>query len=98
MFQTYSQVRNRASASSTGWALLVSASTGGHFTLTLIVSDALFYDVYTHVSELHLAEIGMDVEWSDVDVLENSAERWGNTREYFSRRFYRLPVAKMRAL
>ena len=64
----------------------------------LIVSDALFYDVYTHVSELHLAEIGMDVEWSDVDVFENSEQRWGKTREYFSRRFYRLPVAKMRAM
>lgn len=61
-------------------------------------TNAMFYDVYTHVSELHLAEVGMDVEWSDVDVFDSSAERWGNTREYFSRRFYRLPVAKMRAL
>ncbi|EKM54393.1 uncharacterized protein PHACADRAFT_123415 [Phanerochaete carnosa HHB-10118-sp] len=61
-------------------------------------TNALFYDVYTHVSELHLAEAGVDVEWSDVDVFDNSTERWGNTREYFSRRFYRLPIAKMRAL
>jgi type IV protein arginine methyltransferase len=63
-----------------------------------MVSDALFYDVYTHVSDLHLAEVGMDVEWSDVDVFDNSEQRWGQTREYFSRRLYRLPIAKMRTL
>lgn len=63
-----------------------------------MVSDALFYDVYTYVSELHLAEIGMDVEWSDVDVFANSEERWGKTREYFGRRLYRLPIAQMRTL
>lgn len=63
-------------------------------------ADALFYDVYTHVSELHLAEVGVDVEWSDVDVLADvdHEHRWGKTREYFGRRLYRLPVGRMRAL
>ncbi|KAH9944512.1 uncharacterized protein BXZ73DRAFT_39729 [Epithele typhae] len=61
-------------------------------------TNALFYDVYTHVSELHLADVGMDVEWSDVDVFEGDADRWGKTREYFAMRTYRLPIAKMRAL
>lgn len=64
----------------------------------MMVSDALFYDVYTHVSELHLAEVGMDVEWSDVDVFDNDQQRWGKTREYFGRRLYRLPIAQMRTL
>ena len=62
------------------------------------VSDALFYDVYTHVSELHLAEIGVDLEWSDVDVLNDSEQRWGKTREYFGQRLYRLPIGKMRTM
>ncbi|PCH43663.1 arginine methyl transferase [Wolfiporia cocos MD-104 SS10] len=58
-------------------------------------TNALFYDVYTHVSELHLADVGIDVEWSDVDVSEGSEQRWGETREYFAQRLYRLPVGKM---
>ncbi|KAI0699562.1 S-adenosyl-L-methionine-dependent methyltransferase [Cytidiella melzeri] len=61
-------------------------------------TNAMFYDVYTHVSELHLAEVGLDVEWSDVDVFSDSGYRWGKTREYFGRRLYRLPVSKMRRL
>ena len=61
-------------------------------------TDALFYDVYTRVSELHLADIGIDVEWSDVDVFEGHADRWGKTREYFAMRTYRLPVGRMRTL
>ncbi|KAI0705002.1 S-adenosyl-L-methionine-dependent methyltransferase [Cerioporus squamosus] len=60
-------------------------------------TNALFYDVYTHVSELHLADIGIDVEWSDVDVFEGDTDRWGKTREYFAMRTYRLPVGKMKA-
>ncbi|KIP04871.1 hypothetical protein PHLGIDRAFT_75195 [Phlebiopsis gigantea 11061_1 CR5-6] len=61
-------------------------------------TNALFYDVYTHVSDLHLAEVGMDVVWSDVDVFDDDQQRWGKTREYFGRRLYKLPIAKMRAL
>ncbi|KAF5354660.1 hypothetical protein D9756_005333 [Leucocoprinus leucothites] len=30
-------------------------------------TNPLFYDVYSHISELHLADIGLDVQWSNVD-------------------------------
>ncbi|KAH9935476.1 uncharacterized protein B0H18DRAFT_975822 [Fomitopsis serialis] len=61
-------------------------------------TNALFYDVYTRVSELHLADVGIDIEWTDVDVFEGGQDRWGETREYFAQRFYRLPVGRMRAI
>lgn len=54
--------------------------------------------MYTHVSELHLAEVGIDIEWSDVDVFSDGEYRWGSTKEYFGQRFYRLPIGKMRTL
>jgi protein arginine N-methyltransferase 2 len=41
--------------------------------------DGSFYDVYTHLAELHLATIGIDVEWADVDVAAQEAVRWGDT-------------------
>jgi len=61
-------------------------------------TNALFYDVYTHVADLHLADVGIDIEWSDVDVTAGSDERWGKTREYFALPLYRLPVGKMRTI
>jgi len=57
-------------------------------------TNPLFYDVYTHVSELHLADVGVDVEWRDVDV-SGGKDRWGKTRQYFSLPLYRLPVGRM---
>ncbi|KAF6761205.1 arginine methyl transferase [Ephemerocybe angulata] len=59
-------------------------------------TNALFYDVYTHISELNLADIGLDVQWSDVDVTTDEEERWGQSREYFNLPIYRLPIAKMK--
>lgn len=59
--------------------------------------DALFYDVYTHLAELHLAELGIDIEWEDVDVASQEGVRWGNTQGYFSMRLYRLPVGRVRS-
>ena len=60
------------------------------------VADVLFYDVYTHLAELHLAEVGVDVEWSDVDVARlNVDNRWARSREYFSLPFYLLPIGRM---
>ncbi|KAH8996552.1 S-adenosyl-L-methionine-dependent methyltransferase [Lactarius hatsudake] len=59
-------------------------------------TNALFYDVYTHLAELHLSELGIDVEWEDIDVATLPGEvRWGNTREYFAMRLYRLPVCRI---
>jgi protein arginine N-methyltransferase 2 len=47
---------------------------------------------------MHLANIGLDVEWSDVDVTMDDEDRWGKSREYFTLPTYRLPIAKMKAL
>ncbi|PFH51521.1 hypothetical protein AMATHDRAFT_191242 [Amanita thiersii Skay4041] len=59
-------------------------------------TNSLFYDVYTHIAELHLSDIGLDVQWYDVDVVPDSdPERWGKSREYFTVPFYRLPICTM---
>ena len=65
-----------------------------------IEQDALFYDVYTQMSELHLSAVGLSVDWSDVDLMKDPLEvdKWGGTRNYFSMRFYRLPIARMSIL
>ncbi|KAF9475761.1 arginine methyl transferase [Pholiota conissans] len=62
-------------------------------------TNAFFYDIYTHISELHLTNVGLDVCWSDVDASANDMEdRWGDSREYFSLPIYRLPVGKMKLM
>lgn len=61
--------------------------------------DALFYDVYTRVSDCHLSEIGADVHWHDVEVgLDDPGddERWGGTRKYFALPIYHLPIAQLK--
>jgi protein arginine N-methyltransferase 2 len=64
--------------------------------LTVTPPDATFYDVYTHLAELHLAAVGIDVEWEDIDVAMQEAIRWGDTRGYFCMRLYRMPVGRTR--
>lgn len=49
--------------------------------------------MYTELSEMHLAEEGLRVEWADVDVPQDP-ERWGKRRKYFSQPLYRMPVVK----
>ncbi|KAF7965835.1 hypothetical protein HWV62_41258 [Athelia sp. TMB] len=61
-------------------------------------TNALFYDVYTRLSDFHLSDVGVNVEWSDVDVTQGEDERWGKTREYFAMPIYRLPIGKMKAM
>ncbi|KAF4620839.1 hypothetical protein D9613_000721 [Agrocybe pediades] len=62
-------------------------------------TNALFYDVYTHISELHLSSIGLDLSWSDVHAgLDENAEIWGKSREYFSLPIYRLPIGRMKSI
>lgn len=64
-----------------------------------LFTDPSFYDIYTHISELHLANVGIDVNWSDIDVsLDIEEDRWGQSREYFSLPIYRLPIGKMQQL
>jgi protein arginine N-methyltransferase 2 len=67
------------------------------FFLTNIHLDAFFYDIYTHISELHLVSVGLEVEWSDVDVAADD-DRWGRSREYFSLPIYRLPLGRMKLI
>ena len=68
-----------------------------HILVLTMNSDPVFYDVYTQLSELHLNNIGLNVEWSDVDVGDNELDRWSGTRKYFDVRFYRLPIAQMKS-
>lgn len=64
----------------------------------VFIPDAVFYDVYTKLAELNLADIGLDVRWIDVDVAAVQGEdRWGKTREYFGVRMYRMPVGSLKA-
>lgn len=67
------------------------------FFTDIINADALFYDVYTQLSELHLKNIGIDVTWSDVDVIGDSEnqDKWNGTRSYFGLRLYRLPIGTL---
>lgn len=70
-----------------------------HYSPHVGCSDALFYDVYTHLSELHLADVGIDIQWADVDVIASgNADRWGQTKEYFALPTYRLPIGRMREI
>ncbi|KAJ6625592.1 arginine methyl transferase [Mycena sp. CBHHK59/15] len=58
-------------------------------------TNATIYDVYTRVSEVHLADAGFDVKWSDVDV-SRQRDRWGESRPYFTVPTYRLPIVAVR--
>jgi protein arginine N-methyltransferase 2 len=58
----------------------------------------LFYDVYTRLSDFHLEEIGIEVDWKDIDLTRGDEDRWGYTRKYFAMPFYRLPVGKMKTI
>ncbi|KAG2750251.1 hypothetical protein P692DRAFT_20952825 [Suillus brevipes Sb2] len=79
--------------------LLASSESRFSFFNGLGATNALFYDVYTRLSELHLADAGADVVWSDVDVsAQKDEERWGETRKYFSLPIYYLPIAKLKQI
>ncbi|KAJ7770186.1 arginine methyl transferase [Mycena maculata] len=54
-------------------------------------TNGTIYDVYTRVAEVHLADVGIWVQWSDVDVSQQR-HRWGNSRPYFTVPTYRLPI------
>ncbi|KAK4192786.1 putative arginine N-methyltransferase [Podospora australis] len=61
---------------------------------------AICYDVYTKVSELHLTDAGLDVEWKVIDVdmsqlAEAGEGEWeGVRRRYWTLDKYRLPICK----
>jgi len=78
--------------------LIAGAESRFSFFNGLGATNALFYDVYTRLSEFHLEDIGIEVEWSDVDLTQSDEDRWGNTKKYFAMPFYRLPVGRMRTM
>ena len=52
--------------------------------------------MYTHIAELHLADVGIDVQWFNVNVSSDMEEnRWGESRKYFTLPLYRLPLGSM---
>jgi len=62
-------------------------------------TNASFYDVYSHIAEIHLEEVGVGIDWHQVDVMDDAdGSRWGDTQEYFAMRFYQLPIGKIREL
>jgi len=77
--------------------LMADADSRFSFFNGLGATNPSFYDIYTHISELHLANVGIDVDWSDIDVsLDIEEDRWGQSRDYFSLPIYRLPIGKMK--
>jgi len=77
--------------------LMADADSRFSFFNGLGATNPSFYDIYTHISDLHLADIGLNVDWSDIDVsLDSDEDRWGQSREYFSLPIYRLPIGRMR--
>ncbi|GAA5838201.1 hypothetical protein JCM9279_004154 [Rhodotorula babjevae] len=60
---------------------LLSTSPNARFSFFhgLGATSRLLYDVYTAVSEMHLREIGLATEWSEVDVAAEGVGRWEAT-------------------
>lgn len=77
------------------WAQLVSIFYHIATRVDQFNSDALFYDVYTRLAELHLSDVGVELKWKDVSVYNDTMDRWGKTREYFLLPLYRLPIGSM---
>ncbi|KAG9014458.1 Arginine N-methyltransferase 2 [Tulasnella sp. JGI-2019a] len=62
-------------------------------------TNALFYDIYSRLAELHLSDMGLSVTWTEVDVSEvNDDDTWSDSRKYFSLPFYRLPICAIAPL
>ncbi|KPV75103.1 uncharacterized protein RHOBADRAFT_53135 [Rhodotorula graminis WP1] len=60
---------------------LLSTSPNARFSFFhgLGATSRLLYDVYTSVSEMHLREIGLATDWSEVDVAGEGVGRWEAT-------------------
>jgi len=63
-------------------------------------SDPTIYAVSCGLAELHLEDVGMTVEWTDVPISESQhTEVWkGVRRRYWDLPGYRLPVGKMQLM
>ncbi|TFK54424.1 hypothetical protein OE88DRAFT_1193996 [Heliocybe sulcata] len=58
------------------------------FHLCLPTTDPTIYDTYTHVSSIHLSQLGLSIPddaWYDVDLYDGvDQDKWGKTRKYWS--------------
>jgi len=60
--------------------------------------DPTIYAVSSMLADMHLDDVGLDVEWTDVPIEQSLAEEvWrGVRRKYWELPSYKLPIAKMR--
>lgn len=58
-------------------------------------TNPLFYDVYGHICEIHLAGVDISIQWSDIDVGNSTDHHWGCSRNYFTLPLYRLPLGRL---
>ncbi|KAG9049565.1 Arginine N-methyltransferase 2 [Tulasnella sp. UAMH 9824] len=58
-------------------------------------TNALFYDVYSRLAEMHLKDFGLSTVWSDLEVPGPEDSIWSGSRKYFSLPIYRLPICRM---
>lgn len=58
-------------------------------------TNALFYDVYSRLAEMHLKDFGLSTDWSDIEVPGPDDSIWSGSRKYFSLPLYRLPICRM---
>lgn len=65
--------------------------------LISLLPDPTIYSVSSSLAELHLEDVGLQVEWHDVLIPESMREEvWkGVRRRYWDLPGYRLPIAKM---
>lgn len=71
-----------------------------HIIENLLSRDATIYAVSCGLAELHLEDVGLSVEWTDVPIPESQrSEVWkGVKRRYWDLPGYRLPVGKMQLI
>lgn len=62
-----------------------------------LLPDPTIYSVSSSLAELHLEDVGLQVEWHDVLIPESMREEvWkGVRRRYWDLPGYKLPIAKM---
>jgi protein arginine N-methyltransferase 2 len=62
-----------------------------------LTTDPTIYSVASALAELHLEDVGLNVEWHDVPIAESLREEvWkGVRRRYWELPSYRLPIARM---
>jgi protein arginine N-methyltransferase 2 len=61
------------------------------------LSDPTIYSVSSNLAEMHLEDVGLSTEWTDVAIPESLREEvWkGVRRRYWDLPGYRLPISRM---